>query len=392
MDDQEYTFTCPRCGNDIKNKSRYCMNCGYLNPSHPSNKGYFKQYGHNSKEEYVVSQSGSFSASAVEKNSRGVDVSLSGNTGSFSLCFVINFVLYFLSLLLIGFYYYNQYSGNFTSILASNICLVLFAVSISFILEYSIQLIFMKMNRRWWLALIPLVNIYYLCEAVSEKPLFSIIVFIPVVGELYYIYILYTLGRSFKKSGLFTVLFPFIMFPVIGFGGSCFREVCYIHDQDSLEKEYAKKRVFLGLGSIVMLASIVLFLYSNLVSVDGKISRFNNYYLYYVSNKIISDTQKKVENGSYHCEKEDSSTMYFYFEDIGDSFDIPFYANVDHISAYVKVVTVPGEDDSKKYYISLSNSKYGYALTNADSLKLETIQNYSSLDFDEENEEACFLK
>ena len=55
MDDQEYTFTCPRCGNDIKNKSRYCMNCGYLNPSHPSNKGYFKQYGHNSKEEYVVS-------------------------------------------------------------------------------------------------------------------------------------------------------------------------------------------------------------------------------------------------------------------------------------------------------------------------------------------------
>ena len=42
--DGEYTIFCPKCGNEMKNTSRYCMKCGYLNIDHPNNKNVSKYF------------------------------------------------------------------------------------------------------------------------------------------------------------------------------------------------------------------------------------------------------------------------------------------------------------------------------------------------------------
>lgn len=390
MSDQEYTFNCPRCGNELKSKSRYCMKCGYLNPSHPSNQDYLKRYGQDITEEYVVSQDGSMSSTTIQKNSKGVDLSFSSDTGSFTLCFLVNFLLYLIVVLVIGYSYYNQYSGNVYAIMSSDISIILLPVSLTFLLEYSFQLMFMKMNMRWWLALIPFVNVYCLCNAVNESGLFNLIVFFPIIGEFYLLYIWCKIAKGFHKSALLTLIFPEIMIPIIGFGGSCFNDVCYITEKDSLEKEYSKKRIFLGLCSFVMVVCVVLFTYSNFVSRDGKISRINNYYLYYASKIIVRETQKKVESNSFRC-KGENKEMYFYYEDVEDYFYIPFYVYNDPIEAYVKVVPSIGKD-SYLYYISITNKHYGFSETSSDLLKLDTIRDYSSLKFNEKDVNQCFLK
>jgi len=272
--------------------------------------------------------------------------------------------------------------GNVQLFLASQVSYVFLAVSISFIMTYAQELVYMKMNYPWWTSLIPFVNLYVLSDAIYHNKLLNLLVFVPVIGQFYLLVLLYKMGQSFKYSGLLTVLFPFIMFPIIGFGSAAFNGICYVSGRDSLEKEYTKKKGFLVMNFVIIAISFVLLIYSNTVTINRSIDKFSSYYLYYASQRVIRRTKLRVESKNYTCDKN-SDVMYFHFKDLSDNFFIPFYVYRDPIEAYVKVVSVPvgnGLTEEYQYYISMTDGRYGYAEVNTEELKIENITKYEALD------------
>ena len=376
-------FLCPRCGNEVKGTARYCMKCGYLNPNHPQNKQYAKF--NNVVEQYNVSDGTTNSATSINTNEvrgKNFEISFGSNVGNYTLCFIINFVLYvILNCGIIGFFY-STCSGNIQMMLCSAMPYVLFVFSLLSIYMYSIQLVYMKMNRPWWDALIPFYNMYVLSDTIYHKTLFNILVFIPIVGEIYLLVLLYKMGEAFKVNGILMMLIPFIMFPVIGFGGQSFNNVFYVSGKDSLEKEYGKKKAFLVTSVIIIVVSIISVVYANIVDINQGIDRFSSYYLYFASKRVIRRTKLKVENQVYEC-KGSGDVLYFYYSDLQDYFNIPFYVFRDPIEAYVKVQIVrdeSGDIDHYDYYISMTDAKYGYSEIPVDNLEIFTVSEYPALD------------
>jgi len=394
---EEHVFTCPRCGNDVKSSSRYCMKCGYLNPDHPDNKQYSNIINKNGMVGYTVGNGetkASFNVNANEVRGGAVETAFGEHTGNFTLCFILNFIVYILLMGITIFGFYSVSSGSVTSLLGSDLCYVLFVLSLFFLYHYSVQLVYMKMNHHWWAAILPLVNMYALSDAVYGKKLLNFLVFVPVIGEIYYIVLLYKMGTHFKVNGLLTVLFPFIMFPVIGYGGHGFKGVCYVSGRDSLEQEYGKKKTFFVTCSAVIVCSVVLFIYANVVNINKGMDRLSSYYLYFASQRVIRRTQLKVENRVYECDTY-GDTLYFYYGDLEDYFSIPFYVYRDPIEAYVKVVITEGGEgdlDQYDYYISMTDKRYGYKEVPVQDLKIDTIEEYPELDPSYKNGNQCYFK
>ena len=376
-------FVCPRCGSEVKNSARYCMKCGYLNPNHPQNKQYAKY--NNVTEKYSVND-GNIGASAPvnmnEVRGKNFDVFWGSNIGNYTLCFIINFVLYLLiSCLFIGIFY-SISDGNVQMMLCSYLPYILLCFSLFSIFLYSTQLVYMKMNQPWWAALIPFYNMYVLSDIIYHKKLLNFLVFVPIIGEIYLFVLYYKMGEAFKVNGLLMMLFPVIMFPVIGFGGHSFNNVYYVSQKDSLEKEYRKKKSFFVTSVIVIVVSVVSIVYANTVSINQEIDRLSSYYLYLASQRVIRRTKLKVENQVYEC-NDSGSVLYFYFSDLQDYFSIPFYVFRDPIEAYVKVVITrdgQGNISQYDYYISMTDGRYGYAEVLVDDLELSNITQYPELD------------
>ncbi|QNL50658.1 hypothetical protein H8S90_03390 [Olivibacter sp. SDN3] len=80
---------------------------------------------------------------------------------------------------------------------------------------------FEKAGKPGWAAIIPIYNVIIMLEIVG-KPLWWIIgLFIPCVNVVVLIWVTNLLMKSFGKDTVYTVLvilFPFIIYPMIGFG------------------------------------------------------------------------------------------------------------------------------------------------------------------------------
>lgn len=375
---QTYTIYCSRCGNEYSSDARYCMKCGNLNPDHPQNKKYSK-FINNHMEGYTVG--GGQVQVEVNKNEvtgNGVNISLGSNTGNFNTCFNINLLLYLLIMLGSGLFF--AYTNNFDwkGILASNLYLVWIIVSVLYLLLYSVELVYMKMNKPWWSSLIPIYSNVVLADAVFKKPFIGVLTIIPIVGFIIQLVLWYKMGSKFKKSGLFTTLLPIIMFPIIGYGGSAFEGNCYVSGANSLEKEFKKKRTLMVCCLLFILISGAMYVYSNFAQLreDGKKSSK----LYLVSSaKIIEKTMdKKIESGDFTCKSgSKEGTLYFYFRDISDQFFIPYGVFVDVMSASVRVEQ---SESGNKYYISITNGKDGFPETLSSEIDEDTVQEFTKID------------
>ena len=88
-------------------------------------------------------------------------------------------------------------------------------------------LIFTKAKRSGWRALVPLLNVYTLVDIADTTGWKFILLFIPVVGVIYYILLCLRLARAFRKSGLFAVglmLFPTVFMLILGLGKAKYRK------------------------------------------------------------------------------------------------------------------------------------------------------------------------
>lgn len=379
---------CPRCGSEMNIKARCCLKCGYLNPEHPDNKD-MNKYSEVGLGTYSV---GSGKKIGRQKNDNNVVLTtVSNNTGNKRLCFWINIIAYLIFVVAIISYIFLN-TGNLMGVIRSKLYIYLLIASAWIFVFYSIELVYMKMNKKWWSALIPIYNMMVLSDAVLKSSLLGLIVFIPVIGQIFLLYIIFKLGLAFKKSGFLTVLFPFIMFPVIGFGSSSFEGRSYVDEEENaIEKDYKRSKNFLIVVFLIFMISTGLFAFNNLNLFKTGYSNLSREYYVSIAKKMVKDTKWNIKHNRINCDKYSTSNEYvFYFPDVGDQFNIPFSLYNEVVEGYV--IAIKDNEGNYTYKVSLTDGDRGIPEINEDNIKVESVTKFTKLDKKYEYGLSCSIK
>lgn len=374
--DNGYQILCPRCGSPMNSNSRYCMKCGYLNPNNQANQNMQQYIPTTQVNSYQVGSGQNIVQNPITNNSQ-VTTSIASNTGNKMVCFLINYLLYIFIIVLSFFLIVGTKFTSFYIIKTSLFPWVAFIVSLIFLYVYSIELIFMKANKKWWYALIPIYNLFILTEILFKKKWLGIILLIPGIGQIYLLVCLYVLGTKFDYSGVLSMLFAPISIPMMGFGSRLFEGVNYISEERTLEKDYKRKRIFLATLMVFLILGGALVFWTNIIDIKTKATRVTNYYYVFATKQIVNKVEKLAEENYLECEDYEynatSGRYYIEYADMGDIAYFPFYYLREVIGGYVVIDNTSG---SSKYYISISDGTYGYPETLYEDVKLETIVPY----------------
>lgn len=387
MNNEEDTIIyCSRCGAEMKSSSRYCMKCGNINYDHEANQSLRHLQ---PKEEKQVYQIGG-GQSLINNEITGVqNFNVVHNTGNAKVCFFVNYGVYLLVLLVSLFI---SFKGIYSieSIVNSSFPLIALISSILFLYFYSIQLVYVKSDRKWWYAFIPIYNVMILSDIVFHKKYLGLLLFIPIVGVLFSLILFYQLGRRFQYSGILTMLFPFVMVPVIAFGIHSYegRILVDTSDKNSLEKNYRYRKVSLATALLFSMVGIFLFVFGDLDNFYNKISFAEKNYYVYVSNQLVKHIEREFNSSKISCESTDTDlnqeSYTFHFNDVGDEIYLWFYFFHNPIQANVYVENNNGE---RVYYVELSDGVYGFPLTKIDTIDSTKVVQYTELQ--QNNSNSC---
>jgi len=196
MNNSDYTIYCSRCGAEMKASSRYCMKCGNLNYDHPENKNLQKIIGKPEDKQYVVGSGNSIFEGLQGENT--VTQSIANNTGNQMLCFGFNILLYLIIILSNLIPIINSSGFALEPLVMSSFPIIAIVISGLFLYVFSLELLFMKANKRWWAALIPIYNLMILAEMAFNKKYLGLLVLIPYIGPIFLL-VIAKLNTSFTS-------------------------------------------------------------------------------------------------------------------------------------------------------------------------------------------------
>lgn len=375
MDQDNNKIYCPKCGNEMNSNSRYCMKCGFLNANNEANQNIQSYIPKVETSSYQIGQ-----GQVINQESNQVTTAIASNTGNSIFCFLLNFFVY---VLIIGLGFIFSMRG--LDITLENIKISVFPYialisSVVFLFVYSLQLIFIKCNKRWWSVFIPIYNLMILSDITFKKKWLGLLTLIPVIGQVLFLVMLYKLGTQFKYNGLLTMLFAPVMIPIIGFGTRLYESTTFVSRNDNLEKDYKRKKLFLTLIILFIIFGALFIFWNNIIETKTKAKKLSNYYYVYASNRIVDKTKRYINNNYLECDDYDYSndrgTYYIYYSDIGNNIYLPFYYMREAISGYV---VVDNNNGSSKYYVSMSDGYYGFDETLLSEVNINTIVEYKEI-------------
>lgn len=95
-----------------------------------------------------------------------------------------------------------------------------------FLMIVSMWVIYKKAGKPGWGSLIPLYNFYLLCDIIYHKGWLMILFFVPIVGEIFLLLLIFQLAKSFGKGtgfGLGLLFLPVLFFPILAFGNAQYK-------------------------------------------------------------------------------------------------------------------------------------------------------------------------
>ena len=370
MNNNEFSIYCPRCGAEMKQSARYCMKCGCLNYDHPDNakfKKYDKTNGEGGKA-YVVG-----SKDNIEDGSSNGTLVLGNNMGGKNLCFWVN-MLAFLGIMLITIIIaLLLYIDNISLIVYSIFPTIWIVICIYFVSFYGLELMFMKANKPWYFAFIPIYNMFVIAEMAMGSMVWGLLYFVPF-GTLV---INYKLGDNFGGRGILTLLFGGIDYLVIGYSSSIlYKGYNYVEtfDNAAFEKDYGKKSIMKKIIIVVFLAAVVMFGFSNFTTFRRYFLDFEKQAFINQAQDVIDYTKKIIKSNDvdYECYGErdnprlDRNIFYFAYDDLKEETGI---GNHDTY-AYVKIVQKDG--GGLNYYIYMTDTSNKITLKETFEKKLST--------------------
>lgn len=389
MNNNDNIIYCSRCGAEMRADARYCMKCGNLNYDHPDNVKMQKIIGKNKITSYSVG-SGNFILG--NKDSSQVTQSIANNTGNKVLAFALPFIVYMLIILGTLLLSLNSCNFDYMKIVSTAFPMVTIIASISFLFIYSIELLFMKANKRWWAGLIPIYNVMILSEIAFNKKKLGLLCLVPIVNIIFIFVVFYKIGEKFKANAILTAVLFILMIPVIGFGNNVYdgRTFVDVDEKNATEKDYKRKNTFLFATLFFLLIGVAMMVYANMTNVKDSSESIGNYYYVFVTDKLIKKVEKEIVNESVSCENNltitQDGTYYIYFIDIGEAINLPLRIMFPELEGYVKVVNVGGV---RKYYVSITDGEKGFSETDSELITTETVVDYETLSTVYENGNAC---
>lgn len=351
---------CPRCQTEMKSTARYCMKCGYLNYNHPENVAFRPYMG--KLQESTTYVNGQAETRQFLGKRKMHEIRFGSKTGNKTFCFLLNFILYILSMALAFFLVYRNYD-YLIDLLYSSLPYLFLGITVVFIYIYAIELIFMKMNERWWFAFIPIYNIFVLSYRGMGSYWYGLLSLVPGVNLIYYLVLAYKIGKKFNYNGFLFMLFLPVFIPLCGFSSNAYDGVTYVNGLDniSIEKEYKLTNTFAVTSMTILVLCLGLVGYLNKSIFTDPLKSLDKYYYVYASRAIVNNVKTDIKLRTINCDEgiyllSDNGDFYFHYPSASSEAGLLFKSSRNDIESYVKVVH---EGGVAKYYISLTDGKYG---------------------------------
>lgn len=363
-------IACSRCGELMRVDSRCCIKCGNLNPSHPENANMMHYVKNNQDQTF-------FSGNNI--NNTISDRIVANNTGNTLICFLFNIML--LLGVLSGFIYlmYHNYL-DINMIVYSYFPYVVIILTLLIINVLSWQLIFIKCNKRWWCALIPIYNLFILSEILFSKKRYGFIYLVPIVGQIFLIYSIYLLGKRFSYNGVLSVILFIIYIPLMGLSVRGYNGKTLFRDDKLVARDYKLQKLFMFIAYTFIFFSILLVVIANISRIKNSASRVGSYYLIAASKRIVNKVDSNIKNGLVKCGDNigisNDGEYYFYFDSVKDKVALPLYNSKKKIYGYVKVVRT---NNNNIYYVSLSDGDFGFPELLSSDVKFNKVSEYNEV-------------
>ena len=205
----EERIPCPKCGQPMQKSARYCIHCGTINAAYETNKKVVSAI-NKSIADYNTGK-----MPLIKEKNKGA--AIANNTGNRKLAFILTYLLYLLMIIMTGIATYLTGVNTFDILIMSSYPMTIILISVMFLYIYSIELIFMKCNKPWCDGLVPIYNLIVLGDITFHKKYIGLLSFVPIIGQIFLLVMLYKLGEKFKYSGLLTMLFSILFIPIIGY-------------------------------------------------------------------------------------------------------------------------------------------------------------------------------
>lgn len=359
---------CPKCGNEMSRDARYCMICGTLNYNHEANQNMKKFLPKNMRNTYQIG-SGKF---MVQGNQQQVFQSLSTRTGNKLLAFCLNYFLYLIFLVIV---FLVVMKGNYEldSIISSNFPKIAVGLTILFLYLYAFELLFMKANKEWWKALIPIYHLLEFSDIAFHKKWLAVLLFIPVLGPFI---MMYQIGRKFNYNGVLTALFFPIGILVIAFGVQPYEGYFFLGKlgEKELEREYRLKKLFLYTSFLFFFLGLGGMVYHFFIENGESATSYQNYYYLYVAKQFSKKVEREIQKGNFTCRDIYSKTKgiyYFSYSDVGSLIFDPFSSHTDPIEGYVKV---ENSSNGSTFSVSIRDENFGIEEEKEKFLSLKSVK------------------
>jgi len=271
VDNNDFIY-CDSCGAPMNPSQRCCLKCGALNYLHKDNESMEEISKKNIKKSktFIIGQNGM--NDIISNNQENVHTLYADNTGSRKFCFTLNSILFLISITFLSlFYLLRTYGAGSFRLNDINFYLLSIIFSLGYIELLSMENIFMKANYPWWAAFIPFYNSYVLSKIVFDKGWLFLLGFIPFVNIVYFLFLLFNLGKIFSTNRILTMIFPVVMIPVIAFHDSCcYKKIYYVDIRQSSfntkspeEITYRMNRLAIMIPAIILLVLLSLFIAFN---------------------------------------------------------------------------------------------------------------------------------
>jgi hypothetical protein len=99
--------------------------------------------------------------------------------------------------------------------------ILIICIIICVVIVVSYWKIFEKAGKPGWAAIVPIYNIYTMSDIATGNGILCLLIFVPVVNNLFILYLLYKLARAFGQSVIFSfgmIFLAIICIPVLAFG------------------------------------------------------------------------------------------------------------------------------------------------------------------------------
>lgn len=365
---------CPKCGELMSVDARCCTHCGTLNPDFINNQTLYDNV-QKSIKDYKAGKT------PLLKERQG-QAHEANNTGNRNFAFYVTYFLYLLMIAVTAFAAFSTGINSFDILIISSYPMTLVMLSILFLYIYSIELMFMKCNKPWWAGLVPIYNIMVLGDIAFHNKYIGLICFVPIIGQIFLLVILYKIGEKFKYNGMFTALLSIIFVPIIGFADHLYEDKVYVTtgDDRSLEKDYRNKKIFFSTLVLILVCGVALFIMGHIGQVRKTNKTIGGLYYAMAGRQTIRHVKSAVEAGDIICKSTtyDSSQGVYYikYNDLGNNVFLPLYMMRDSISAYVKI---DNDKEPREYYISMTDGKYGFSEILEKDVYARNVIEYTSL-------------